>query len=616
MTIVIQKVECARELNKQADTLLTPNCELDYDSAESIVEACSNELDSSSFSVPLNVLEEYVHAADHSLHRFEHVIAQVSCAFLPIQMATLESLEAKIKSTAPLVLLNQPIQSIRDGVSALFRKTARLGQSLERVSSIANLYGIHFDGSPAAITHLDRPDGIEEIIPGAVIDDVVVAKAQKAASHFFAELPISELEKRHHELISLHDRICLLIDEIGSYTQQLSLHFDGTKKAVSQLATLGQIASSAPSDLLDFRRSSLSHPRILNLVETAEDAHTSEKTQRESLSQEFYLDTLHSADELKAAIRTFRRGDSLFNIFNSEWRIAKKLFNGISKTKSKYKAAEYEALVSSLVSWMEHHASFTCNDEFKDAFGPLFRGVDTDFSKIRCRHTWYIESHNEILKHPGFIETIDLSSLDSNKIYQLAALSPRLHGIVSELEACTSQVKLLLGPVSNQLEKILLRSGWTEYNSNILKVADAFKLVSTFLGHYVRQDVSPERALEVLNAKLEILSAHSDFQALNQGLEELHKTVEPLLPGIVSIPCHRWSDYLAYISTLARAAKSLEDFVCEYGCSENTPADILSFFRVKLALDVSLQKLAVLSEKDVVQECYLRTRMNPLIAGK
>jgi hypothetical protein len=602
LTAVIPKIERAKELSTKADSILTPNCELDYDKVKSIIVTCTNEIAPSSLFVPLNNLEEIVLAAERTLRQFERVVSRAPCRFLPIQPATLGDLNTKIKKTASLNLLSQPIQSIKNGAALLSREAIRLGQSFDRLTSITTRHRVSFDGSPTAIARLERPDSIEEILPGIEVDDSIISKAKLVAESPLSDLPLAELNSRQQELRALHDRLTRTLDEIGSYARQLGWPFDGTPKAVEQLVALGQIAAQAPSDLLDYRRPSLAQPRALELLTAAEKAHTAEKSHREHVAHEFYVDALPGTDDLKAVIRVFRRGDSVFNVFNSEWRTAKKLFNSICKTKSKRKAADYEAQVSWLVSWMEHRASFIDNDDYKEAFGLLFKGIDTDFSKIGRLHRWYTESHAEMLKHPGLVESVDLSELGSRKVNQLAALAPRLQAISAELELCRSRAIQLLGSVSVQLESALLDSGWADYKQKMLQTAEELRNVAGFLGRYVKQDISPKRAAEVLNAKLEILSAQSDIEALNHGLEALNKALEPLLPGITSIPCSRWGDYLSTLSSLSYATNSLVEFVGEYDSGEMTLSDIRTIFETKLTLDTALEKFATLPEKSTASE--------------
>ena len=371
----IRKVQRSRELGIVADPLLQPNSHFDYDEAWPILANCSEELDSSEFSVPLNVLEKWVTEAKDALLLFQ---GQSQCAISPIQVgaidrldAKIERLEAKIQSASPLTLVNTPLCNIRDGASQLLQETTRIRGALETVGAIAARYDIHFDDSHAGITHFGDPEGIEGVLPNVFLDEAAIAEVQNVADFPLADIAISDLEQRHEELYALHNQISRLFDEVGGYSQQLYPQFDGTKQSVCQFVALAKIASRAPSELLDYRQTSLAHPRTPDLLTMAEHAHTSEKEQRAVLEEQFYLDMLPNVDDLKSAILTFRRGDRLFNFLNSEWRAAKKLFRSICKSKSKYKADGYETSLSSLVRWIQHHASFTNNKDFKITFGPL-----------------------------------------------------------------------------------------------------------------------------------------------------------------------------------------------------------------------------------------------------
>lgn len=598
LTGVINKVERARELDAKADTLLFTGCELAYDTIEPVLNACANELAPVAFSLPLESLGVSVLAAQQSLEQFKRLVSKTHCAFLPIQTGTLENLDAKLNETHPLVLENPSTRSIIDGSSLLTREVIRLGKSFERVSNIANRRGILFDGSPASIAHLSRPDGIEEVLLGVAVDDAVIAKAQEAAKHFLSEFPISELTRRQQELHLLHDRISRALGEIEGYARQIGLSFDATQKSITQIIILARISSQAPADLLDYRCASLSHPRCSELLISAEEAHSSEKFQRESLTKDFYLDALPGLEELKIAIRTFRQGDNLFNFLKGDWHKAKKLFRGICKNKANRKAKDFETQLSRIVIWIEHRASFIVNKEFIEAFGPLFKGVETDFSKIRRLHSWYIGSLAEILKHPGLLDTVDLSKLESNKINQLAALWPRLQALFTELDACDREARHLLGPISTRLESTLQQTSWADYKQEVFQAGEDLKNITLFLEQYVKSEISPKRAVAVLHAKLELLSVREDLESLNSGIEAIRGSIESLLPGITSIPCLHWADYLEQLKGLAQTTNYLGEILEKYGERGSTPAAIRSFFEAKLALDDAVEKLATLPKFD------------------
>ena len=589
---VIQKVELARELRNISDSILSRECQLDYSVAEPVVDACSKTLAKSAFTTPLKTLAESVLHAEAALRRFKQVSSEFGCNYIPIYTSSLEHLDARIQATFPLILKDQSEKFIRDGALLLNNEASRLEQSFEKVSGIAARRALEFDGTPTSITNFGLGDGIDEVLPGVKVDSAVLEKAKQAADFYLSDLSIGELDRRQHELHRLHDRIAGLLQEIDVYASKLGFHFDSTQKAIEFLLTICKISTSAPTSLLDYRHAPLSHPLTHELLAKAEEAFSAESLQRQTLSSEFYLDILPELGTLKAAVFTFRRGDGIFNIFNSEWRTAKKLFNSLSKTKVKCRANEYESKFSSLVGWIEHRTSLVSNDEFKSTFGPLFKGLDTDFSKIRQLLKWYSESQSELLKHPGFIEEINITSLSSQTINQLAALSSRLELISEELERCLQESSTLLGDVASQMRSVLRQSGWHEFNQKLQLIAGGFQDTSSYLTNFVKPDVSPRRAVDVLTAKLELLSAATDLEALNHGVHAVQSKLEPLLTGISGVPCVNWREYLAQLSRLARSADSLAETLSDYADSNCTASEIRAFFIAKLDLDSYMSKFA------------------------
>ena len=380
---LIQDVDQARDFQSKADSILLSGCDLDLDKAEPILSACMKELNSHALSIPLHDLDELVFETEKNIQQFEQVLSRATYAVVSIDTRTLENLEARVRETTPLNLLSESVRVIKDGASLLYQEGARLSASLERVTSIARRRDIDFDGSPAAIDQLTRADGIDGVLPSVLVDDEVIRQTQRAAEHLHADVPIADLNNFQEELRAICDRIRRALDEITGHAQHFGFQFDDSPRAVKQLTVLASIAAQAPADLLDYRRHSMSQARAIEVLALAEEAHTSEQLQRERLAQEFYLDTLPAEKDLLAAISVFRRGDSLFNIFNREWRATKKLFNDFSKNKAKRKAVDYETQLSNIVSWKRHRTSLVENRECKETFGLLFKALETDFSKIR-----------------------------------------------------------------------------------------------------------------------------------------------------------------------------------------------------------------------------------------
>ena len=527
---IIQKVELAKELSKKADNLLVSDCKFNYDTSWTSVNVCKKELAGVARLATLDNLAGFVSTADGVIRQFKKIVSLCNYAFKPGQSKILESIESKLRTCHPLSLKDQSSQRIQSGASLLLKEIARLEQSLERVTNIANRRGIEFDSSPAAIANLGNTDGIKGVLPGVSIDDTVIQKSKQAAGYILSDLPIVELNKRQQRLIKLYDSICRVLDELQDYAKQLGLQFNGSQKSLTQLAVLSQIASESPTDLLQYRHPSIGNPKTLELITAAEKSQANDKAQRQTLASEFFLDALPSVDTLKAAAHTFRRGDSLSNLANSEWRAAKKLFYSICRTRKKRKASDYESQILNIISWIEKRALYVNNQAYKEAFGPLFKGISTDFAKIKRLHSWYINSQTIMLNQAGLIDAVDLTKLESRKISQLSALKNRIQSIQTELLACEAEVKNLVGNVTSQLELVLQQQGWTSYNLKYHQIAERIREIVIYLSHYVQNDISPKRAVDILCAKIEIYNAKEDFEALSRGTIAIHTNVEPLLP--------------------------------------------------------------------------------------
>ena len=588
---VIVKIGQARELIGNANNTLTTDCELSYKEVEPIIKIASKENSPEVLKTSLEILDKISSDAQIAYSQFENFVSISSFAFLPIKVSTLNKIDLKLKSVNPLVLNDQSCTSILEGATALKREVDRLKNAFLHVANIATKRGIAFDGSPASITLLACPEGIDEILPGVSINNEASAVAQKALESEYNTFPLYEISRRQQELTLLTNNIERVINEYSGYAQQLGFKFDSSKTAISYLTTLCHVSSRAPFDLLDYSRRSLATPSIIELLATAEQAHVFEKFQREALEQEFYLDALPSLDELKASVRVFRGGDSFFNIFKSDWRAAKKLYNGISRNKTKRIASEYETRISSIIFWIQNLNLYIGNDEYKEAFGPLFKGPETDYSKIKRLASWYSNSHAELLEHSRFFEPIDLTALDAKKVNQLAALYPRLNMLSLELSNYEKALNILLSQSTSAIENIFQLEGWSGVISLAVRIESELKNIHLSLSSYVKQNVTPKRAFDVIKASIEINAAKNEFDELNNGLDIIKTKIEPFLPGIEYIPCEHWGLYLTKLTELVSATSELGNMLKEFGDDASTPQVLRNFLIDKLALDSALKNI-------------------------
>ena len=360
------------------------------------------------------------------------------------------------------------------------------------------------------------------------------------------------------------------------------------------------IAEKAPFELLDYRHLPFEYSITNEVLDAVEQSFRIEKTQRTALSLEFYLEELPSIDNLKALVRIFRKGDHFFNFLKIDWRSAKKVIKSISRNKTRKKATEYEAQISKIIYWLEYQSTLLADDEFKSTFGPLYRGLNTDFLKIRRLYSWYSGSREEILKHPDFIDSsFNLTEIDSVKLNTIKTLSARIKKTLDEYGFCLYQVHNIIVQAFLQNKEILNKKGWYEVNQEVLQAIENLRDAISFLSCYVSPQISPLRANQILRGQLELLQAKDEINALCHGVEIVRQNAGSFLPGVSSIPCMYWDQYIDQLFDLSYSAKTLSDFLEEYASQEMSPRDAREFFHAKTTLDELYQKYGNLPSQNL-----------------
>jgi len=597
---MIDKIKYARELTAEADKLLGSGYNCPYDEIMPIVEECAKLLTPSVLDIPLEELKTWATEVDWAVDRFRDIVSQTHYFSVPIISSNLDLLDVKLEAIASLNILDQPLRHIREGAEIVIRETGRLRQSLGKIADTTSQYEIEFDNSPGAITRLTQSKGIENILPGIQIDEIVVEESLRVAGCPFADRPITELHAYFRTLKDMHQRASMAFEELDGYARRLDFPFDGSPKSVSFLNFLSLIADKAPFELLAYRHLPLEHSITNEVLDAVEQSFKIEETQRSALALVFYLDELPSIDDLKALVRIFRRGDHFFNFLKSEWRSAKKVIKSISRNKTRKKATEYEAQISKIINWLEYQAILLANDEFKSTFGPLYGGLNTDFLKIRRLYTWYSESREEMLKHSGFIDSsFNLTEIDSVKLSTVKTLSARIKEILGEFDFCLSQVRNIISPAFTENKELLNKKDWREVNQEVLQTIESLRDAISFLSRYVSPKISPLRATQLLRGQLELLQAKDEINALCHGVEIVRQNAGSYLPGVLSIPCMYWDQYINQLFDLSCSAKTLSDFLEEYGPQDMSPREAREFFQAKITLDALYQKFGNLPSQNV-----------------
>ena len=592
----INDITEAIRLNATTKHLLCQPCPISYDQAKILLDSCSNQLTPNVNSMPLAELSELVQAALNAHELFAVSISAASFAYLPvlpIAFTRLQTLLQEVQLAGPVTLLGQPIQKIREGATLLAAERNRLQSAYQRIEQIANRHQIELNGTPASVSLLSRSHGIDGLVAHVQVDTAVLERGKELLRLIPKDcifITLQEVQAHQYILSTNQKRIDELLDLLSGFAQQVSFPFDGTSQSVTGLLAISEIAAAAPKNLLDYRWSPLSAPHVTDLLQEAIILQAEEKAQRESLATIIHLDTLPNQEMLKAALRFFRQaGDSLFNLFNEEWRSAKKMLGSISKEKLRGKSADFQDILTRIITWEDQRSSFTSNLVFQENFGPLYRGVETDFTKVQRLHDWYITSQSKLRSQPGQAGLIELTSVDREVLFRYDALSTNIFNTVMELNQCQQDIDRLVGNLAGTLP----RKSWPQYSAQTKKIEQHIDELIGLVRPYVTPEISISRAISLLSAKTEFAAASEDFDTLRNGLSIIQNETTTYLPGLAEINCSSWPSYLDQLTRIGQAVNRLIDAHNPYNEIEATPGQMQSFFAAKLRLQDALATFTV-----------------------
>ncbi len=582
----------ARELLARARSVLNEGSDVEFVQIQPVLRDAERVLAPSALNAPIGALNATADSLAAGLDRFKGALAGVSAPYTPFRNDELAVLRERLEKLSNHSVRQATLHSIDACAKTVLTRHLRLVGALERLTDITKRYQLLFDGTPAAVTELTKADPITGILPGTQVDDVVVAEAERRSHATFGNLRLEAGREKAEYLQQLLSAYRGALEEIADTARRVGLEFEGTGQGIAQFGALVKIAREAPHELLEHRHDKFGHPRLLDVAIKAERAAVTERTMRTRVEEGFYVDALPSVDELKAHIRVFRRGDGFFSFLYAEWRSAKKQFRSIAKEKHRISAAECEQKLSDLVAWLEHRAGFGTNQDFRDWFGTLFEGLETDFAKIRRLHAWYVMSQTELLNHPGLIGKVDLTQLDARTLGQLAARGEILERALITLTGADKVLQHALGP---EAEAVLLKAksrGWHEclqaFESLIAGLNDRLEFFSRLLN----EDVSPARGAELIRARLELKKATPDIQELLAGSASVGEAGRAVLSGLKDLRCESWPEYLAAISAVCVNAEVLVEFAKKYVTLDATPEAIERLMEAKLGLDSAWAAIA------------------------
>lgn len=450
-------------------------------------------------------------------------------ALLPAEL----SLEGRTRPKTILIGLQSfppiPENLEPDLLPRLFKQDDPKGyNSKVAIDNLKNLLAKYVSLVASIESKLKKVDGVN--VDSVSTAEKAIATLKKYQLH---EKSVASVRRLSEQTFTSIDKVGLHIDFFKQCVESINISFTGTSENLIAISTLIEIAHSVPYDLLGYRKPSLDSPDAKRILDKA-NSHYSECLKMEQhLDSIFYMDETVDEGELSKVIHTFREGDAWYRFFQSNWRRAKQFYRTHAKNKEKLSVPAMLDNLEAFQKYKKHLSQFLTSTEYKNTFGDLFLGKETDFSKLQTLIEWYSTSKRLMFEKAIPPETFDLTTTPPLLVAKLAKLHPD----------CKKRTEALL-PHSKFLQSLTLNIGvgkldsYTELEEVLKTVFNEIELYMTPLETYGNTSLDASSILQGLKQKLEcdkiysqielcparqILADH--FHGTQTSLESIHATL-------------------------------------------------------------------------------------------
>lgn len=473
----------------------------------------------------------------------------------PTGKVALDAFLVNCGEAASSVLAPCRIDRIADSASAVFDVGKSLFDALGRIASIAARRGLAFDATPDAVARLADPEGLPGLSRDADISVPSLTEARRLAGLPLAEKPISELFRLKSLLDAEVAASTEALERCSLSAERIGVKFDLTERSIAELAAIAKVCSSAPRDLLEYRRPSFGQARTLELIEKAKAALEVERQERQKFDGLFYLDTLPPIAEIKSSVAALRRKEGFFAFFDGEWRKAKRLHAGMSKEKRKLTSKQRAEELSALTAWIEARDAFVSNVEFVESFGGLFRGLETDPRRVAKLNDWYVSSRAVLAECPYLAERFDLTSFPAERVAELAIKEATISADAERLAGTEAAVSAIFGAGIAGFREAKAK-GWGAALEALGRAALSIASVADFFASKAEPSLSPKETLRLMETRADLAAGALDLECLMHGQRLLREAGRQELGQLADLVGGPWDSALKDISS--RAAKAAE----------------------------------------------------------
>ncbi len=502
----------------------------------------------------------------------------------PAGKAGIEAFIANCGVTASLGLASFPIDRIASSAAAVFNATKSLSDALIRIGSIASKRALPFDGTPDAVAHLAHPEGIIGLSLDAEVSAESLTGARRLAAFPLADKPVSEL-LRLKSLLDDEVAACAeALERCRSSAERMGVAFDSTEDSIAELAAVAKVCSSAPVDLLEYRRQTFGHARTAELISEAKSSLAAERDGRVRFGALFYLDDLPLVTDIKSSVTALRRKDGFFAFFDGEWRKARKLHADISREKRKLTSKQHAEELAALAAWIEARDTFISNTELRECFGGLFRGLETDPGQMAALNDWYVSSLATMAEFPGLAERFDLTTVPTGRVAELCAKLATITADTGRLARVEAAVKGILGAGVAGFHEAKSK-GWDAALEVLRRTAGSIATVARFFASRADAALSPKDALRLMEAKADLGAAAAELESLMRGQKSLRDAGGEELGRLADLASGPWANALQGVSSKAASVAETASQALAFADGDCPLWAAESFAKAKAELD-------------------------------
>lgn len=482
-------------------------------------------------------------------------------------------------------ILDLPLARLHGHLGALSPLQVSMRHALARIVDLTQRRNLPFDGTREGLARMQTRAGMPGLMNTERIDAEVLSLAQSFATSPWASEALESSHRNLDGLAELSAEAEQILERVTQAMGELGLPFSGSLESIGAVKAMLGVASSAPHDLLRHRQETFAEDRFDSVFERAKREHEHEASERRALAEAFFLDALPSSEDLRRAQRIFRRGDSLLNFLNAEWRWAKNQLAGIARTKAKRNAIQSAEACQRLADWIDHRAGFANSDHYRRYFGDLFTGLNTDFSALASLRAWYRKGQESLLPFGHPFADLDFSTLNAKALRLVSSNAGVLNEALAFLEGLPTTMEAHL-PSGWGARNRIARLGWLGFLTELRDLIKKGRECVFWFQGWGDATLTPKRILELLEAWEELRHHQADFDLLKNCADKIRAIVDQDLGDLLGEGESRpLSEHLDELDRWVRGFQNLADLLQPLVTPNTTPREAWRYLAARLALE-------------------------------